>query len=111
MTALSSVDLSGSCRSCGTPFEKADPRQVFCSVRCRSREKRRRAHAGRTPSYSTPEVARMLGMSKDTLSDWISQRKVQGPQLTGSGQIRKHRLWSDADVERAKTFKKENFWR
>lgn len=51
--------------------------------------------------YSTPEVARMLGMHQPHLQRAISKGRVTAPPITNIAGLRV-RLWSKADVERAR---------
>jgi excisionase family DNA binding protein len=60
-------------------------------------------------TYSTVQVAEMLGIGNDTLHRWIRARKIAAPgvQLVGGVRIR---LWSDTDVEIVRQYKKQSFW-
>lgn len=60
-------------------------------------------------TYSTAQVARILGIGTDTLHRWISGKKVPAPavQLIGGVRIR---LWSEGDLEKAKKYKTRHYW-
>jgi predicted transcriptional regulator len=51
------------------------------------------------PKLSTFQVAKMLGISKSALSQYILSGKVTAPSETMAGGI-KLRLWSETDIER-----------
>jgi predicted DNA-binding transcriptional regulator AlpA len=51
--------------------------------------------------YSSAKVARMLGLHPPNLSRLIRQKRIPFPPLVRVGGV-KVRLWSDADVERAR---------
>jgi predicted DNA-binding transcriptional regulator AlpA len=51
--------------------------------------------------FSTPQVAKMLGMWQPHLQRAITEGKVPAPPITRIGGIRV-RLWSRRDVERAR---------
>ena len=50
------------------------------------------------PKLSTFQVAKMLGISKSALSDYILSGKVAAPPETMAGGMRM-RLWSESDIE------------
>ena len=52
----------------------------------------------------------MLGVHKNTLLNWLYQGKISEPERRSNGG-QDIRLWSDVDVERAKQFRKQNYWR
>jgi excisionase family DNA binding protein len=60
-------------------------------------------------TYSTVQVAAMLGIGNDTLHRWIRARKISAPgvQLVGGVRVR---LWSDSDVEMVRQYKNKSFW-
>lgn len=61
--------------------------------------------------YSTPEVARLLGMHQPHLQRAIAQGKIPAPPLVKVGRLR-IRLWTKRDVERARrALKKARFAR
>ncbi len=51
--------------------------------------------------YSTTQVAKMLGIRQPNLQRLIRQRRIPFPPLKRVGQL-KIRLWTMADVERAR---------
>jgi hypothetical protein len=51
--------------------------------------------------FSTTEVAEMLGLHQPNLQRLIRQRRVPVPPLVTVGKL-KIRLWSKADVEKAR---------
>jgi excisionase family DNA binding protein len=59
-------------------------------------------------TYSTAQVARMLGVHKVTLKRWLISGKVREPKRIGNGGIQA-RIWTDRDVERLRKFKQENY--
>jgi DNA-binding transcriptional MerR regulator len=59
-------------------------------------------------SYSTAEVARAIGVSKNTVLRWLSAGKLQEPKRETFGGV-DSRIWSAADLERARRFREENY--
>jgi DNA-binding transcriptional MerR regulator len=59
--------------------------------------------------YSTVEVAKLVGVSRDTLHRWIREKKVSAPPAESFGAFRV-RLWTVADIERIKKYKVDRFW-
>jgi MerR HTH family regulatory protein len=59
-------------------------------------------------SYSTLEVARMVGIDKQTLLRWLWAGKVLEPKCYVSGGI-KLRHWTDRDIERVRDYKEVNY--
>jgi excisionase family DNA binding protein len=60
-------------------------------------------------TYSTAQVAKILGIGTDTLHRWLKEKKVAAPKLTFVGGV-KVRLWSETDLDIAKRFKAEHYW-
>lgn len=56
--------------------------------------------------YSTPEVAKMLGIHQPSLQRLIRQKRIPFPPLETVGRL-KIRLWSKRDVEKARKAMKE----
>jgi excisionase family DNA binding protein len=59
--------------------------------------------------YSTVEVAKLIGVSRDTLHRWIREKRVAVPAAESFGAFRV-RLWTETDIERLKKYKAERFW-
>ena len=59
-------------------------------------------------SYSTLQVAQIIGVDKQTLLRWLWAGKVAEPKLYESGGI-KLRFWTDGDVERIRLYKETNY--
>jgi DNA-binding transcriptional MerR regulator len=57
---------------------------------------------------STVQVARLLGISKNTLLSWLYQGKIPEPKRHKNGG-QDIRLWSAADIERARKYKEANY--
>lgn len=55
-------------------------------------------------TYTTAEVAAKVGVSRQTLYSWIEGGKIKAPKPIKLGQ-RSMRLWTDADIEKARRFK------
>jgi excisionase family DNA binding protein len=60
-------------------------------------------------TYSTAQVADLLGIGTDTLHRWIKEKKVPAPNLQLIGGV-KVRLWSEKDVETVKKYKLHHYW-
>ena len=61
------------------------------------------------PTYSTVEVAELVGVSWDTLSRWIREKQFSVPPVKLFGRIRV-RVWTEEDVEKVRKYKKEHYW-
>lgn len=59
-------------------------------------------------SLSTAEVARTIGISKNTLLRWLYSGKLKEPTHETFGGV-DSRVWFEADLERARAFKKEHY--
>lgn len=60
-------------------------------------------------SHSTAEVAKQIGVSKKTLLRWLWSGALAEPeQRVTVGNI-ENRIWSAADLERARAFKVERY--
>ena len=55
-------------------------------------------------AYSMAEVAKQLSISRQTLYDWINAGHIVAPKPTSGGK-KKYRLWTVADIKRARSFK------
>jgi excisionase family DNA binding protein len=51
--------------------------------------------------FSTPQVAKMLGLHQPNLQRLIREKRIPFPQLQRVGKLR-IRLWSPKDVKRAR---------
>ena len=60
-------------------------------------------------TYSTAQVADLLGIGTDTLHRWIKEKKVAAPDLQFVGGV-KVRLWAEKDVETVKKYKAHHYW-
>lgn len=57
---------------------------------------------------STTEVAEKLDIDRATLERWLASGKVSRPKALRIGQ-KVFRNWTDADVERIRKYKQENY--
>jgi excisionase family DNA binding protein len=55
-------------------------------------------------TYTTAQVAKQLGISRQTLYTWIEAEHVEAPKPIVIGRSL-YRLWSAADVARVRKFK------
>jgi excisionase family DNA binding protein len=55
-------------------------------------------------TLSTNEAAKKIGVSRQTLQSWLAAGKIEGPKPIEVGGM-KARLWTVADVARARKFK------
>jgi excisionase family DNA binding protein len=55
-------------------------------------------------TYTTRQAARQIGVSRQTLQAWIAAGEINAPEAIGVGKAML-RLWSVADIEKAKKFK------
>ena len=58
--------------------------------------------------FSTPEVARKVGIHQATLERWLASGKLETPKPLRVGR-KVFRNWTDSDVERVRRFKQENY--
>ncbi len=59
-------------------------------------------------TYSTLEVARLVGVTSATLHRWIREKRVAAPPVATLGKMR-IRMWSKADLESIKAYKAERY--
>jgi excisionase family DNA binding protein len=55
-------------------------------------------------NYTTSEVAEKIGVSHQTLRDWIDNAKIPAPKLIKVGKS-SIRVWAKNDIENARKFK------
>jgi excisionase family DNA binding protein len=60
-------------------------------------------------TYSTVEVAKLLGIGNDTLHRWIHTKKVPAPPVQSVGGLG-IRLWTKADIKQVRRYKAEHYW-
>lgn len=60
------------------------------------------------PQRTTLDVAREIGVSKNTLFNWLRSGKLREPKSVQIGGM-SVRVWSDGDLARAKKFKEERY--
>jgi excisionase family DNA binding protein len=60
-------------------------------------------------TYSTIQVARLLGIASGTFHRWIREGRIEAPpaQTLGGMQVR---LWGDTDIAKARKYKAERYW-
>ena len=56
--------------------------------------------------YTTRDVAKRAGVSRQTLQTWIAERKVKAPAVLRTAGIR---LWTDADLAQVLKVKPRNY--
>jgi hypothetical protein len=59
-------------------------------------------------TYSTAQVARMIGVHKVTLQRWLLDGKTAEPKRIKNGGV-DARVWTDRDVVRIRKYKEENY--
>ena len=59
-------------------------------------------------SYTTVELAKRLGIGRDTLYRWLRAEKIKGSKVTRLGPF-KVRLWTERDVRKVEQFMKEYY--
>ena len=59
-------------------------------------------------TYSTLEVARLVGVTSATLHRWIREKRIAAPPVETLGKMR-IRIWSKADIENVKAYKAERY--
>jgi excisionase family DNA binding protein len=63
----------------------------------------------RMKTYSTLQVAKLLGLTSATLHRWIRQKKIQAPPVQSLGGVQV-RLWTLDDLEKARKYKADHYW-
>ena len=59
-------------------------------------------------NYSTVQVARMVGIGKQTLLRWLYSKSIPEPKRrSNGGQV--VRIWTDRDVERVRKWKAAHY--
>jgi hypothetical protein len=59
-------------------------------------------------TYSTAEVASAIRVNKATLLRWLYAGKLPEPETQTFGGV-ESRVWSDADLNRAKLYRERNY--
>jgi excisionase family DNA binding protein len=57
---------------------------------------------------STLEVAKLVGIGKNTLLTWLREGRIREPKRVSKGEIAS-RSWSERDVERVRKYKEANY--
>ena len=60
------------------------------------------------PTYSTAQVAKMVGVNRVTLQRWLLAGKIAEPRRISNGGINA-RVWTDRDVGRVRKYKTANY--
>ena len=58
--------------------------------------------------FSSSEVAKLIGVSKRTLLQWLYSGKLQEPRSKTFGGV-SSRVWTAADLERARAFREAHY--
>ena len=59
-------------------------------------------------TYSTAQVAKMVGVNRVTLQRWLLAGKIAEPRRIRNGGINA-RIWTDRDVERVRKYKTAHY--
>ena len=59
-------------------------------------------------TYSTLEVAKLVGVTSATLHRWIREKRVPAPPVETLGKMR-IRIWSQTDIENVEAYKAERY--
>ena len=59
-------------------------------------------------TYSTKQVAGMVGINRVTLQRWLLSGKLAEPRRVSSGGV-DFRVWTDRDVERVRKYKAAHY--
>lgn len=62
----------------------------------------------RYTTYTTVDVARLLGIGRDTIYRWIRAGKIKGPRFVRSGNLQ-IRAWTKADVRQIRRYKNKQY--
>jgi excisionase family DNA binding protein len=61
-----------------------------------------------TKAFSTIQVAKLVGVTSDTLHRWIRESRIEAPPIQSLGGM-KVRLWSQEDVNKVMKYKAEKY--
>jgi len=59
-------------------------------------------------TYSTQEVAKLLGIHKSTLLRWLYSARIAEPKHATIA-MQNHRVWSERDLKRVEKFKEASY--
>jgi excisionase family DNA binding protein len=59
-------------------------------------------------TYTTVQLAKHLGIGRDTLYRWMRAKKIRGVQVTRFGNIRV-RLWTERDAAEIRRYMKQHY--
>ena len=59
--------------------------------------------------YSTPQAAKLVGISSMTLFRWITTKQFRPPKAQAIGTI-KRMAWNRSDIARLRRFKEKHQW-
>lgn len=59
-------------------------------------------------TFSTGQVAEMIGVHKLTMIRWLLAGRVKEPRRVKQGGV-ELRIWTDRDVERVREYKQKNY--
>ena len=60
-------------------------------------------------TYSTIQVAKLLGIASGTFHRWIREKRVPAPPLQSV--LGMHvRAWTEEDIEKVRKYKAEHYW-
>jgi excisionase family DNA binding protein len=62
-------------------------------------------------TYTTVQVAKLLGIGRDTIYRWMRAKKIRGSRVirVGTGDSFQVRYWTDRDVARIKKYMQQNY--
>jgi excisionase family DNA binding protein len=62
-------------------------------------------------TYTTVQVAKLLGVGRDTIYRWMRANKIPSGKVipVGVGASFQARQWTERDVERIRKYKQENY--
>jgi predicted DNA-binding transcriptional regulator AlpA len=60
-------------------------------------------------TYSTIQVAKLLGIASGTFHRWIRERRVKAPPLQSVLGMNV-RAWKEADIEEVRKYKASHYW-
>lgn len=60
-------------------------------------------------TYSTIQVAKLLGIASGTFHRWIREKRVQAPSLQSVLGMNV-RAWTEVDIQKVRKYKDEHYW-
>ena len=61
-------------------------------------------------TYSTVQVAKLLGIASGTFHRWIREKRIEAPALQSLSGMQMVRIWTEEDIEKVRKYKAQYYW-